>query len=507
MKIFDYLRNTKYIKKKLFKIAGTVSVVVILCMVGMISSNHFNLIKIEGNNDIPNQAYEISFNNVSLGMVENVEDIGILMTKAYDQLSLELGYAPEINQLVTTKRVDCTVGDIKAVELLSVQLKNGYLASIDTMKIKSYRIMIDEKTAVYLETKEEAEQVLRAVQLMTIGEDQIVDIYLEETQDNSTELSITSELVFLNVDNSPNFITAAPGAFIQSATESSLAYDDLVTYQTEEDSAELLDVGFVEMVSVEEQYVNESDISNVASAIISLTQKNDHLYIYTLPSGYELITKVSVPDLSVYVKETLTYSKNIPMKTSYVENPDKYEGTDSIIDKGNDGRSDITVEITVVNGSVTDSQITNEEITKEAEDKVISKGTKPLPIPGLIGAFASPLAEYRLTSTFGLRWNRQHKGIDMAIASGAQVMAAYDGTVSYAGWKGDYGYLVAIDHGNGVFTKYAHNRKLLVEVGQTVSKYDIIAESGNTGHSTGPHVHFEIIFDKINVNPLDYMKQ
>jgi murein DD-endopeptidase MepM/ murein hydrolase activator NlpD len=95
----------------------------------------------------------------------------------------------------------------------------------------------------------------------------------------------------------------------------------------------------------------------------------------------------------------------------------------------------------------------------------------------------------------------------MAIASGAQVMAAYDGTVSYAGWKGDYGYLVAIDHGNGVFTKYAHNRKLLVEVGQTVSKYDIIAESGNTGHSTGPHVHFEIIFDKINVNPLDYMNQ
>jgi len=86
-------------------------------------------------------------------------------------------------------------------------------------------------------------------------------------------------------------------------------------------------------------------------------------------------------------------------------------------------------------------------------------------------------------------------------------MASMDGTVSYAGWWGDYGYLVTIDHGNGVFTKYAHNSELLVTEGQVVSQYDVIAKSGNTGHSTGPHVHFEIIFNGENVNPLDYMKQ
>ena len=96
------------------------------------------------------------------------------------------------------------------------------------------------------------------------------------------------------------------------------------------------------------------------------------------------------------------------------------------------------------------------------------------------------------TSGYGWRWGRMHKGIDIANNTGTPVVAARDGIVSFAGWRGAYGYLVEIAHSDGEFTRYAHNSRLLVKKGQIVPRGSRISLMGSTGRSTGPHLHFEI---------------
>jgi murein DD-endopeptidase MepM/ murein hydrolase activator NlpD len=110
-----------------------------------------------------------------------------------------------------------------------------------------------------------------------------------------------------------------------------------------------------------------------------------------------------------------------------------------------------------------------------------------------------------LTSGFGWRWGRMHEGIDIAVSNGTPVVAAASGTVILAGWMGGYGNLVVVDHGGGVSTAYGHNTSVAVGVGQHVAQGQLIAYSGNTGHSTGPHVHFEVRINGSAVDPMGYL--
>jgi len=100
-----------------------------------------------------------------------------------------------------------------------------------------------------------------------------------------------------------------------------------------------------------------------------------------------------------------------------------------------------------------------------------------------------------------------HPGVDIANATGTPDIAADSGSVIYAGWDATgYGNMVLIDHGNGYKTRYGHMSQVLVISGQTVSKGQLIGKMGSTGHSTGPHTHFEIILNGVHVNPLLYLK-
>jgi len=110
-----------------------------------------------------------------------------------------------------------------------------------------------------------------------------------------------------------------------------------------------------------------------------------------------------------------------------------------------------------------------------------------------------------VTSIFGWRWGRMHEGIDIAVASGTPVVSAAGGMVIVAGWMGGYGNLVVVDHGNGIATAYGHNTNVAASVGQTVAQGQLIAYSGNTGHSTGPHVHFEVRVGGGAVDPFGYL--
>ncbi|MHA6323586.1 DUF5930 domain-containing protein [Roseivivax sp. CAU 1753] len=121
--------------------------------------------------------------------------------------------------------------------------------------------------------------------------------------------------------------------------------------------------------------------------------------------------------------------------------------------------------------------------------------------------FASPLKDaFRFTSGFGYRWGRLHAGTDFAAPHGTPIYSTADGVVVHAGWQSGYGRLVKIQHEFGIETRYAHNSKLYVKVGQRVSRGQKIAAMGNTGRSTGTHLHYEVRVGGKPVNPMTYIK-
>ena len=99
-----------------------------------------------------------------------------------------------------------------------------------------------------------------------------------------------------------------------------------------------------------------------------------------------------------------------------------------------------------------------------------------------------------------------HLGHDWAVVVGTSVCAAADGTVEKAYLSDSYGYNILVNHGNGLKTRYAHLSKILINLGDTVEQGRIIGLSGNTGDSTGPHLHFEVIQNDKHVNPLNFLE-
>lgn len=176
-------------------------------------------------------------------------------------------------------------------------------------------------------------------------------------------------------------------------------------------------------------------------------------------------------------------------------------------------------------GSVTAIVEANPHINANAlrlNEKILVPGVKPrstasLPAPttnarpassgttAVSSNFLWP-ASGRITSVFGPRWGAFHAGIDLGIRTGTEIKAARAGTVTFSGHAGGYGLLVKVSHGNGYETRYAHNSKLLVKAGDKVSAGQAVALSGNTGQSTGPHLHFEIRRLGVAVNPMKYLR-
>jgi murein DD-endopeptidase MepM/ murein hydrolase activator NlpD len=142
---------------------------------------------------------------------------------------------------------------------------------------------------------------------------------------------------------------------------------------------------------------------------------------------------------------------------------------------------------------------------KIAEQLADSSGVLPAgPIRAGSGRLIWPV-NGTLTSGFGMRWGRMHEGIDISAPTGTPIRAAESGSVRIAGSTGGYGNYTCVDHGGALSTCYAHQNSIGVSVGQTVAQAQIIGTVGSTGHSTGPHLHFEVRVNGQAVDPLGYL--
>jgi len=220
---------------------------------------------------------------------------------------------------------------------------------------------------------------------------------------------------------------------------------------------------------------------------------------------YDRLVETSFAAIGVKTVETVNYEEEYKAKAVYIDEKDRYTDYKRKVTPGAVGLRKVTADAVRVNGALTENIPTSYEVIRAAEPAQVIRGTKKLPKAIGNGTFIRPVKGGSLTSPFGRRWGRMHEGIDIN-AKYEPVYAASDGIIVYTGNKGDgYGNKIIIDHGDGLETLYGHLSKSFVYAGDKVYKGEHIATSGNTGHSTGAHLHFEVRVNGTPRNPLDYM--
>ena len=248
-------------------------------------------------------------------------------------------------------------------------------------------------------------------------------------------------------------------------------------------------------------YANDMSVSDLEAL-------NPGVDINRLMVGDVLNVKELTPVLSVQTVDNITYTESIECPVETKEDSSMYKGETKIITQGVEGEAQVNATVTYVNGQETERVINSSVTVREPTTTVKAVGTKEKPKTASTGSYSWPITG-RITSYFGGRYifgsYSYHSGIDISCSYGAAIKAADGGTVTFAGYKGSYGYLVIITHDNGTQTYYAHNSSLLVSAGQKVYKGQQIAKAGSTGRSTGTHCHFEVRVNGTSVNPLSYL--
>jgi len=224
-----------------------------------------------------------------------------------------------------------------------------------------------------------------------------------------------------------------------------------------------------------------------------------------LKIGQQITLNRDAPVLTVQTTEVVTYTENIPFETEYEESSSMYEGETSTKRKGVYGTQEVVAKVKRNNGEEISREVLSTKKLTDPVSQIVVKGTKKAPPRQGTGTWAYPIKNYRISSKYGWRWGRMHNGVDFAASKGTKIYATDGGTVTFAGYKGSFGYMVIINHGGNYESYYAHCSKLLVKKGDKVFQGQNIALVGNTGNSTGPHLHFEIRYLGNPKNPFNYI--
>lgn len=418
-------------------------------------------------------AYEYSYNGQKLGLVKEKDDVLQITDLVQGALTEEKNM-----KIVIDAKDDITFHRKLALDESQIDDSEQVLKRLTYMgdlKVKATGIYVDGKKIGAVQDRKTAEKALKDV----------ADKYTKEGDNIEVESVRFLEKVDIKTANT-----------------------DLEDLHSEEEMVDLL------CTSGEKETVHKVVAGDTLHSIAKkydvwedqLLADNKGINSKKLELGSNIIVKQQAPVLTYEVVEKITYDKVIEHKVEEQKSADIYEGMTETQQAGSDGLSEITARVTLQNGKKVEEEDLVTTVKEEPVTEVVLVGTKERPPTVGSGKYIWPLKDsFTQSSGFGSRWGRQHKGIDLAVSVGTTVYAADGGTVVEAQYSGSYGNVVMIDHQNGQETRYAHNSKLLVKKGDKVYQGQPIAKSGNTGRSTGPHVHFEIRFNGEPRNPLNYL--
>lgn len=399
------------------------------------------------------------------------------------------------------------------------------------------------------EEAEDARQKLERVTTRTLGETYTIDdAQLQYFSGLMRRQEVVDEATFEEeLSEEIGLVTSAYCLYVDGerigATPYEGALEELLSQmQASATNGDTISISFAEDVQIKQEYVPKDEIMNLGylaetlystkSAEVTYEVKKGDTWseiaedhgmtnkeLLALNPGYDidklqigevLTLAASVPYLTMTVVQQERYVEDVMYDIEYTNTDTMYKGDYKVTSAGQYGAADVVANVTYVNGEETERTVLSSVTLKEPVTEQRLQGTKERPTWYPTGTFRWPVSG-RITSYFGGRrspggiGSTNHKGIDIAAPKGTPVYAADGGTVTYAGWMGGYGYLVRINHGNGYETYYGHNSSLTVSVGQKVYKGQQIARVGSTGNSTGNHCHFEVRYNGVAKNPLNYL--
>ncbi len=485
-----------------------------------------------------NNMFTVLLNDVQVGVVADPKEAQNCALEARRHVAGESEELILVESNVVTEGSEVLWGKVDDPEQITEKMIEVLSGDVKETLHRSYVVKINEYM-VNLSDKEEVRQLLQAALNKYDEEGQYqVDLMLDPTR----ELNVLTTQIISQEEAAS--IEEVEAVSLEAGIEAELTAAFEEVEPTGEMDFEDYDLGLISMeygdeIEVVETYLGEDELTSVEDAIREVTQDEEKSDVYEVVSGDtlseiaikinipmdkliemndsledensmirpgdELVITVPRPKLAVVHQEQMYYEEDYEAEVIYIDNDDWYTTETKTLQEPSAGHRKVVAVVTFENDKKVSEEIIKEEVTYEAVPKIVERGTKIPP------TYIKPISGGRLSSGFGKRTapkrgaSTYHKGVDWATPTGTPVYASCGGTVTKAGWGSGYGYVVYITHPDGRQTRYAHLSKVLVSAGQTVSQGQKIALSGNTGVSTGPHLHFEILINGSQVNPLNYL--
>lgn len=384
---------------------------------------------------------------------------------------------------------------------------SDYLGENLSIKAQAVELKIGEEVVGYFESQDDAEKVVKDYKLRYVDKETLELIesaksldaesdgtQIGDSQNNPIDLAV-GESIVLDVTLSEEV----------SLSEKKVDPKEILSVA---DGLKLLEKG---TLKEEKHIVDEGEVlggiaSDYELSLETLLELNPSIKENTLIQiGQEINVTELKPFVDVVIKKEEKKAETIAYQTETVESDELFKGDQKVTQEGSDGEKVLHYSVEIRNGNVTKRDVLKEEVVKEPVNKVIVKGTKVIPSRGT-GSLEWPTVGGYISSYTGYRWGSYHKGLDIAGPANRAILAPDNGTVVFAGYSGDFGNKIEINHNNGMKTIYAHLASIEVSVGQTVQKGQQIGIMGTTGDSTGVHLHFEVYKNGALQNPLDYLK-
>ncbi|MGP4038998.1 peptidoglycan DD-metalloendopeptidase family protein [Gracilibacillus sp. D59] len=364
-----------------------------------------------------------------------------------------------------------------------------YLQEELSVAVEAQGLMIGDEVAGYFPEKEQAEQVIQKYKEQYVSADVLKKID-NDSEETSEPLSVgESHIIDVSLTKE---VSIKPKKVPEDKVLTVEEGITLLEKGTLENKKHVVEAGDV-LGSIASQY--DLSLDKLLELNPGLTEES------LIQIGDELNVTAYEPYVQVVVTEEKLDEEEIAYETEIEESEEMYKGEEKVKQEGENGTVEKHYRVEKVNGKTVDTEVLEENVTKEPTKKIIVKGTKVVSSRGT-GQLSWPAVGGSITSHVGQRWGSYHKGIDIAGVSNRTISAADNGSVASAGWdSGGYGNKVVINHNNGYRTVYAHLKSISVSAGQTVEKGQKIGVMGTTGFSTGIHLHFEVYKDGSLVNP------